>query len=280
MSSERSTVASSRVPGFWRDGTIEHFHEHGWMRVHQAFDADAAAAMRDVVWDGLAKYGIRRDVPSTWTIERPTKLQNLKDHLAFSAVGSERLVGAIGAVLGTQSYEKPKRWGAIFVAFPCKGKWGVPATGWHVDAHYASQLWPPKGVQTFALFSDILPSSGATQILSGAHKLIHRWFEQNPPPAGARSPDMRKSLQRHPYIRDLHTQGDRDQRVARFMNQVEDVHGIPLQVVEATGAAGDVILLHPLTLHVAAPNNGAAPRFMLSGGVTTDMHGWAGRRSP
>ena len=277
MNVERGTVATSDLSGCGRDQTLEHFYEHGWMRVRQAFDDDAAAAMRDVVWNGLAKYGIRRDAPSTWTIERPGKLQHLKDHPAFSAVGSERVLSTIDAVLGTPSYEKPKRWGAVFVAFPGKEKWGVPASGWHADAHYASQLWPPKGVQTFALFGDVLPRSGATQILSGAHRLIHRWFEQNPAPAGAHSPDMRKSLQRHPYIRDLHTQGDRNQRVDRYMNQVEGVHGIPLQVVEATGAAGDVILLHPLTLHVAAPNNGAAPRFLLSGAVTTDMFGWAGK---
>jgi len=86
---------------------------------------------------------------------------------------------------------------------------------------------------------------------------------------------MRKSLQRHPYIRDLHIEGDREGRIDRFMNRVEEVDGIPLQVVENTGAAGDVILLHPLTLHVAAPNNSATPRFLLSGAVTTDMHGWA-----
>jgi hypothetical protein len=39
------------------------------------------------------------------------------------------------------------------------------------------------------------------------------------------------------------------------MDRVEDEDGIPLQVIETTGAAGDVILVHPLTLHVAAPNN-------------------------
>jgi len=53
------------------------------------------------------------------------------------------------------------------------------------------------------------------------------------------------------------------------MNRVETVDGIPLQVVENTGAAGDVILLHPLVLHVAAPNAGIEPRFLLSGGVDT-----------
>jgi hypothetical protein len=105
--------------------------------------------------------------------------------------------------------------------------------------------------------------------------LIHKWFKDHPPPTAARSADMRKSLQRHPYVRDLHAEGHREDRIARFMNHVEEVDGIPLQVVENTGAAGDVILLHPLTLHVAAPNNGIAPRFLLSGAVTTDLHGWA-----
>jgi hypothetical protein len=46
-------------------------------------------------------------------------------------------------------------------------------------------------------------------------------------------------------------------------------------VVENTGAAGDVLLLHPLTLHVAAPNNGVAPRFLPSGAVMTDKLAWA-----
>lgn len=149
--------------------------------------------------------GILRDRPSTWTVERPEKLQKLKEHPAFKAVGSERLVTTIAAVLQTEAYEKPSRWGAVFLAFPSKDEWVVPARGWHIDAHYSSQLRPPKGVQ------------------------------------------------------------------------VEAVDGIPLQVIEATGVAGDVILLHPLALHVAAPNNGTAPRFMLSGGVTTDMAGWAER---
>lgn len=272
MGSERGTFTSSNNG----DETLEHFRAHGWMRVHEAFDSAAAAAMRDVVWGSLAELGVLRDRPSTWTIERPTKLQKLKEHPAFNAVGSPRLLRAIDAVLETQSYETPKRWGAIFAAFPGKDRWGVPASGWHIDANYTSQLWPPKGVQTHALFGDVAPRSGATQILSGSHRLIHRWFKENPPPAGARSAEMRRLLLGHPYIRDLHAEGDPDRRIARFSARMEEVDGIPLQVVENTGEAGDVILLHPLTLHVAAPNNGAAPRFLLSGGVTTDMHGWAG----
>lgn len=86
------------------------------MRVPAAFDSGVAAAMRDVVWRGLEN-GVRRDAPATWTIEQPVKLQKLKDHPAFNAVGSARLLAAIDAVLEAQVYEKPRRWGAIFVAF-------------------------------------------------------------------------------------------------------------------------------------------------------------------
>jgi ectoine hydroxylase-related dioxygenase (phytanoyl-CoA dioxygenase family) len=86
---------------------------------------------------------------------------------------------------------------------------------------------------------------------------------------------MRRLLQAHPYIRDLHASGDREERIARFMDRAEVSDGVRLQVVECTGSAGDVFLLHPLTMHVAATNAGSAPRFMLSGGITTDMWGWA-----
>jgi hypothetical protein len=86
---------------------------------------------------------------------------------------------------------------------------------------------------------------------------------------------MRKLLRLHPYIRDLHTNGDPEERITRFMGRAEISNDIRLKVVECTGSAGDVFLLHPLMLHVATTNTGHAPRFMLSGGVTTDMWGWA-----
>ena len=246
--------------------TFAHFREFGWMRVPQAFDAGAAAAMRQA--------GIHRDQPSTWTVERPPHLQRLKKDPAFRAVGSKALLAAIDAVLEGRAYDVPSDWGALFLAFPSDADWGVPARGWHVDANYTSPLWPTGGVKTHALLGDILPRGGGTQIVSGSHRLVHAWFQENPAPAGARSADLRKLLQLHPYIRDLHLEADPRVRIARFVEQVETVDGVPLQVIENTGRAGDVILLHPLVLHVAAPNTSSEPRFLLSGGVTTDMWGW------
>ncbi|MBS0386177.1 MAG: phytanoyl-CoA dioxygenase family protein [Proteobacteria bacterium] len=254
--------------------TVEHFRVHGWMRITDAFDARAAAAMREVVWRALARLGVRRENPSTWTNERPTHLKHIRDDPAFSAVGGARVCSAIGALLAVQPHDPPKNWGSPFVAFPSQEGWTLPTHGWHVDANYASQLWPPRGVKSFALFGDVTPRGGGTLILSGSHRLIHKWFVDHPPPPDACSADMRRLLQAHPYLRALQTEGEPKQRIARFMNRVEDVAGVPLRVIEHTGSAGEVLLLHPLLMHVASINQSAAPRFLLSGGVTTDQWGW------
>ena len=259
--------------------TIAHFREHGWMRIHQAFRAEAASAMRDTVWSALTELGIHRHRPATWIVERSLRLQHLKDDPAFRLVGSKPLFAAIDAVLEGRDYKAPSNWGALFIAFPSHANWGVPTSGWHIDANYASPLWPTGGVKMHALFGDIIPRGGGTQIISGSHRLVHEWFKKNPPRPGGRATDMRKALQSHPYIRDLHLDTDPDERIARFMEHAEEVDGIPLQVIENTGETGDVMLLHPLLLHVAAPNKSAEPRFLLSGGITTDMWGWGAATS-
>jgi hypothetical protein len=47
---------------------------------------------------------------------------------------------------------------------------------------------------------------------------------------------------------------------------VEEIDGIPLQVIENTASAGDVILMHSLLLHAGAPaaHLGTQPRFLLN----------------
>jgi hypothetical protein len=254
--------------------SLDQFHELGWTRLPQAFNAEAAAAMREVVWHGLAEAGIERDDPATWTVERPAHLQRLRSHSAFREVANPGVLAAIAAIMEGRPYPAPKDWGSLFIAFPGKQPWHIPAGGWHVDAKYTSALHPPGGVKTFALLGDVAPRGGGTLAVSGSHRLLHRWFDDNPAPPDANSAAMRKRLLAHPYLRDLQTDGDADERIARFMDRVEPDAGIPLQVAELTGSAGDVFLLHPLTMHAAAPNAGSAPRIILSGGVTSDMWGW------
>jgi ectoine hydroxylase-related dioxygenase (phytanoyl-CoA dioxygenase family) len=143
---------------------------------------------------------------------------------------------------------------------------GYPSTGWHPDGDYTGRLLPPCGVKVHAMLTDVGPRCGGTNILSGSHRLAHRWFSENPPPRKARAAQLRKSLARHPYLRDLYAPGNPGARIERFHERVEEVDGIPLQVIENTASAGDVILMHSLLLHAAAPaaHLGTQPRLLLN----------------
>ncbi len=247
---------------------LEHFRTFGWIRVQGAFSADDAAAMCTVIWDALGNVGIMRDDPSTWTKTRPEHLQNLKSHPAFRAIGSERTIGAIMEVLAGQALPMPKNWGAFFLHFPTGGEWGVPSTGWHLDGDYTGRLHPPCGVLIHAMLTDVGPRHGGTNILSGSHRLVHKWFTEYPPAAGTRGAQLRKSLQRHPYLRDLCAAGNPAERTARFHDRVEVIDALPLQVVENTACAGDLILMHSLLLHaVPTAHLGSQPRFLLSSSI-------------
>ncbi|HEV2700002.1 MAG TPA: phytanoyl-CoA dioxygenase family protein [Steroidobacteraceae bacterium] len=247
---------------------LDHFRQFGWIRVKGAFSPAAAAAMCAVVWNALGKVGIDRDDPTTWTKTRPEHLQHLKSDPIFLGIGTERTIGAIRDVLQGRDLPLPSNWGAFFLHFPTGGEWAVPSSGWHMDGDYTGALSPPCGVLIHAMLNDVGPRCGGTNILSGSHRLIHRWFAQNPAAPGSRSAQLRKSLQRHPYLRDLCKAGDRAERIARFHDRAEMTDGIPLQVVENAARAGDLILMHTLLLHaVPGAHLGRQPRFLLSTGV-------------
>ena len=117
---------------------------------------------------------------------RASVLRIMSRHSSFGVYEAPKNA-AIDAVLEGRVYEAPKNWGACFIAFPGNAEWGVPTSGWHIDANYTSPLWPTGGVKTHALFGDIAPRGGGTQIVSGSHRFVHKWFRENPPPTGATS---------------------------------------------------------------------------------------------
>jgi ectoine hydroxylase-related dioxygenase (phytanoyl-CoA dioxygenase family) len=256
------------------DNRLGHFEEHGWMRVSGGVSAADVEAMRHALWMVLADFGIDQAEPSTWTVERPAQLQRLRDHPAFRWRPTAALERTIETIVGT-AFDRPKDLGSAFVAFRSTAPWGVPDKGWHIDANYRSPLFPAGGVKTLALLGEVKSRGGGTQVLDGSHRLVHDWFRLHPPPPTARSAELRKLLRAHPYVDTLLSPGEAEPRVERFLRSTEEHQGVTLQVVELTGSAGDVILMHPLLMHAPAPNNSEAPRLMVSGGVTTNLWGWA-----
>ena len=257
-----------RSLGAVSDTERAHFDERGYLRVPGAFSAGAAAAMRDLVWDALELDGIMRDDPKTWRNETPSHLQSLKGADAFKEIGTDRTLGAIDEVIGAGRWKPPADWGAYFLLFPTPRPWIVPWKAWHLDHAYTSRIFPVDGLKVHSMFGDVAPRAGGMAIVAGSHHLVARHFADHPPREGVKAAQLRKQLMHsNDYLRELGTdpgESDREARIARFVDAVEVVNGVSVQVVELTARAGDVILMHPLLLHTRPTNAGTQPRFLLN----------------
>ena len=245
-----------------------HFEQWGYVRVGGAFSTSEAAAMRDVVWDALAERGVDRADPTTWSAAAADHLQHLRPRVEFRAVGSRRTMGAIADLLGAER-AAPRDWGAFFLLFPGAEQWEVPASAWHVDHDWHSPTWPIHGLKVHAMFGDVAPRAGAMTIVAGAHHVIPQLLEGHPELVEARAARVRRHVMTsHPYLRELGRAApdgsDRQARIERYVDRTESVLGHELQVREMTAEEGDVILMHPLTLHTRPVHAGRRPRFLLN----------------
>lgn len=129
--------------------------------------------------------------------------------------------------------------------------WTVPHNIWHLDTPRLGAETPP-GVQVFALLDDVPPQGGGTLVLAGSHRLLNdRGFVS--------SKSVKRRLGRHSFFRTLMDAHAPNRQC--FLARQGNVDGVPLQVVELHGQAGDVYFADLRLLHTLAPN--ATPRHRL-----------------
>ncbi len=129
----------------------------------------------------------------------------------------------------------------LLLSLPHKQEWSLRASSWHLD------LKAPKddrvlGVQAFVLIDDVKPRGGATLALAGSHRLHHV-----EPGCGA--------------LHHLHRDGAFTSSPEAFL-EVRTLRGVPLQIVEMSGRAGDVYLMDLRVLHTPSINAQRAVRMM------------------
>ena len=153
--------------------------------------------------------------------------------------------------LDTQIFKRPQ----ILVTLPNRGAWHVPHDGWHVDIPRLSSGQRP-GVQIFIILSEIQPQGGGTLVVSGSHRLLNNG-------EFIRSRDVTKRLRQYSFFRKLmatpHPAPDQYRHTESDTKSQAD---IPLDIVELTGAPGDLYLMDMRALHSAAPNASHRPRMM------------------
>jgi hypothetical protein len=267
MTTDRSAV--SPAPGLSRAQWTT-FEATGVVRLPGLIPRVDALAMADRIWDFLARRdGVRRDAPETWTSTRPAQFAPLSRAGAFGAMASPGVHTVLDEVFGADGWVRPKRWGLPLVTFPAPGRaWDVPHASWHLDLDGAvAPSLPTSYLRLFVLLADLEPRGGGAAYVSGSHRLSIDWARRR---GGKpiRSAEARERLVReHPWFAALCSAGERDERVRRFMDAGATIDGVEVRVREMLGEAGDVILMHPATLHTAAPNGREVPRMMLVEGI-------------
>lgn len=261
-----STGASGR-PGL-NPHQRDQFLTTGVLRLPGVIPKAAAEAMADRLWEALARqHGVIRDRPETWTKARPGQFRDLRHSGAFAAMLSADLAALLDDVFGAGGWDPPAHCGQPLVTFPMgQAAWTFPGAAWHLDILPGQVLEPwPEYVRIFTFLAPLEPGGGGTAYVSASHRLVMAITSELR--GRVRSAAITKALKREsPWIAALCSPAD-DGRRASVLETGASVRGVPLAVGEMTGQPGDVVLMHPATLHAPAPNCRGTPRLMLAESV-------------
>jgi hypothetical protein len=205
----------------------EHFLERGFVTVRGAFDPAAARRWLDDAW---IRFGYDRDDPGSWT-EKRIHL-SARSHVDARTFAPAAWRAAVDLTGGEERVALPWRWGDSFIANLGVGAdrpWQPPspaAGGWHKDGDFFRHFLdsPEQALLTLVLWTDMLPRGGGTFVAADSVPVVARFLAEHPEGV---------------------LPGEFD--YAGLIGQCRDF-------VEMTGEAGDVVLLHPYTLHATSQN--------------------------
>jgi hypothetical protein len=256
MGSELSTLTSSDIQGFERDGYVV---------VRRAFSPADGLAMEERWWRELENmHRIRSGDRSSWR-QITGDLKAAKRDPIQASILTERVRGVFDDLLGKGAWSQPRDWGRTIVTFPEPGAWDVPTRLWHWDNPCEPHLDRPRGLFVVSFIGSVAPRGGGTLILSGSPRLLIEHGRRMPADQSYRSGAgvWERFYRADPWLMALTGLAPSPvDRIAAFMDSETFVDGVPLRVVELTGEPGDMVFCHPVMIHCVGPNRGARPRFM------------------
>jgi hypothetical protein len=241
------------------------FDDTGLLHLPNAISEPQLFAMRENLWAELAKkYHFRPDAPEAWREGQVYGLQHVGRAGGFAGMMSPTLCGALDDLFAPDGWERPAHWGTPLVTFPFRGRrWEVPHQTWHLDVYGGLGVQHAFGeVTVFAFLDSVCSEGGATVAVIGTHRLIHEFSADRK--AKIRSADGRRLLaEAHPWLRDLWSEEFSETRKQRFMEEGAVVRGVPVKVVEISGQAGDIVVMHSSVLHAPSLNSRSKPRIVV-----------------
>jgi hypothetical protein len=204
---------------------IRQFIELGYVVVREVFTRELAERLIPMVW---AELEIDPNDSSTWSSPL-VMLKKVLERPPFPEIHTARYLGAVDDLCGEGRWHATTgvgHWPILLPGF-ANPPWRAPEDGWHVDI----KLDQPRiesaelGLLNIELFTDIEPGGGGTAIRVGSHSYVARVLAET------------KGLTAEAEL------------YLRIVNGTDH-----LAEVEITGQAGDLLLMHPFTVHVTSPN--------------------------
>ena len=204
---------------------ITHFIENGYLLVKNVFSPELAAKINLMVWEKLDE---RPDDTSTW--HKPLVwLREVFKNDIVDQIHTKRYFDVIDDLCGEDRWFAHTGAGVWPILFPgFSDSWCVPEENWHVEGNWFHHHLnsSEQGLIGIQLFTDIQPGGGGTGIRVGSHRYTARVLAEAEP----------NGLDEH-----------------ELCNKV-----IPLTkhlpLIEITGNAGDILFIHPFTLHGSSTN--------------------------
>ena len=223
-------AGGDRVPrsyGHLTGEQVEHFLERGFVTVRGAFDPADAQQWLDNAW---LRFGYDRHDPASWAEKRiHLSSRSQVDARTFAPAAWGAAMDLVG---GESRVTPPWQWGDGFIANLGVGDdlpWQPPSpavAGWHKDGDFFRHFLDSaeQALLTFVLWTDMLHQGGGTFVAADSVPVVARLLAEHP--EGVLQEDF---------------------AYAALIAQCHDF-------VEMTGEAGDVVLLHPYTLHATSQN--------------------------
>lgn len=246
------------------------FKRSGILRLDGLLPAQRVRHAREAVLRPLERLGLWK--AGVWHLDAMPRPQWPDTGLKTSQVIGNRhpelaalveesgLAAAVDALLEGHPYERPgpNRRPQVLLTLPNAQTWTVPS-GWHSDRPRLAS-GQSAGVQLFAFLDVVDARGGGTLAIAGSHHLLNEGRAIRPSHFG-------RLLRPEPFFADLMVADaatDSLQHRADLLHRTGAVGNVELQIVEMTGAPGDVWLMDLRVLHVGSPNAAERPRMMLT----------------
>lgn len=213
---------------------VERFFEDGYLVIKNGFPSSIATICQDILWNHLEKDGIMRSDPMTW--RRKYSLGNIfteEDGSPWNEIYSEKIYDKLDLICGKDQYIRNTNCGWWMITFPGFAEEPWDSDGrWHVDGHWYRHypFSQEIGAILVMFFTDVEPEMGGTAIAVGSHNCISRALAH----AG--------------------TRGLSHSEISHVVSSCFSHSSYTM--LELTGKAGDVILMHPNLIHARSKNLG------------------------